>query len=214
MRLLIFDLDGTIAHTALSVCRGVNVALREYGKPSVTQEEVAAAMGSGARMLITRLLPEGDRENGELIEEVLRRYEAAYEEICADAPLYEGMEETLRTLKERGYLLAVLSNKQDEYVRKMMSAYFEDGFFAHVQGQTSLPKKPDPTVPLMIAEALAVPPCECAFIGDSDVDVLTGKNAGMTAVGCAWGYRPYEVLAAHSPHKIVKHPRELLNIFD
>jgi phosphoglycolate phosphatase len=215
MKLLIFDLDGTIADTKRSVCDAVNIAMEHFSKPSVTPDDVERAMGNGALMLIRRLLPKADRENEELVRTVFEFYDKTYDDTCMNAPLYDGMLDTLKELKARGYTLAVLSNKQDRYVKKMMDAYFDAGMLAISQGQRAdLPAKPDPTVPLMIAEKLGFVPSDCAFIGDSDVDVLTAKNAGMVGVACAWGYRPEEVLAANSPEFLIHYPRELVNIFN
>ena len=215
VKLLIFDLDGTIADTQSSVCEAVNMALSNFGLPTVTPDAVARAMGNGALTLIRRLLPEADRENEAFVRTVFEFYDNAYDKTCISAPFYEGMYEAMIELKRRGYLLAVLSNKQDKYVKKMMNSFFEEGLLSHMQGQTpSLPAKPDPTVPLVIAEKLGISPSDCAFIGDSDVDVLTAKNAGMTGVACAWGYRSEEVLAENSPEFLIHYPRELLNIFN
>ena len=215
VKLLIFDLDGTIADTQSSVCEAVNMALSNFDRPTVTPDAVARAMGNGALTLIRRLLPEADRENEAFVRTVFEFYDNAYDKTCISAPFYEGMYEAMIELKRRGYLLAVLSNKQDKYVKKMMNSFFEEGLLSHMQGQMlSLPAKPDPTVPLVIAEKLGISPSDCAFIGDSDVDVLTAKNAGMTGVACAWGYRSEEVLAENSPEFLIHYPRELLNIFN
>ena len=212
--LLIFDLDGTIADTKYSISEAVNITLTHFGKPIASPADVGRAMGNGSLMLIRRLLPEADRENEELVRTVFEHYDRTYDQTCISAPFYDGMKETMLELKRRGYKLAVLSNKQDRYVKKIIENYFSADFFDFVQGQTALPIKPDPTVPLMIAETLGVSPSECAFIGDSDVDVLTAKNAGMLEVACAWGYRPTDLLAALSPKHLINAPKELLNIFD
>jgi phosphoglycolate phosphatase len=125
---------------------------------------------------------------------------------------YEGMSEAMHTLYGRGYKLAVLSNKQDAYTKKIVSLLFADGIIEYVAGQTALPAKPDPTVPLMIAEHFDVRPDECAFIGDSEVDVRTGKNAGMTAIACTWGYRSRDVLT--EADVVIDAPSELTDIFE
>jgi phosphoglycolate phosphatase len=123
------------------------------------------------------------------------------------------MSEALHTLHEKGYAIAVLSNKQDAYVKKIVGLLFPDGIVVHAQGQTDLPIKPDPTVPLMIARALGFSPEETIFIGDSDVDIITGKNAGMRTVGCAWGYRGRENLVAAGADHVIDHASELLDLF-
>ena len=126
---------------------------------------------------------------------------------------YEGMSETLHTLHGQGYTLAVLSNKQDLYVKRIVSLLFADGIVAYAQGQTDLPIKPDPTAPLAIAKELGFLPEETAFIGDSDVDILTAKNAHMMSVGCSWGYRGRENLVAAGADCVIDTPSELLELF-
>ena len=212
--LLIFDLDGTIADTKYSISEAVNITLAHFGKPVASPEDVERAMGNGALMLIRRLLPEADRENEELVRTVFEHYDRTYDQTCMNAPFYDGMKETMLELKRRGYKLAVLSNKQDKYVKKIIGEKFKETRLDFIQGQTELPVKPDPTVPLMIASSLGVLPSECAFIGDSEVDVLTAKNAGMTGVACAWGYRPERLLKEGNPEFLIHAPRELLKIFN
>ena len=214
MKLLIFDLDGTIADTKRSICDAINITMEHFSKPTHSPDEVARAMGNGSLMLVRRLLPEADRENEELVRTVFEFYDETYDTTCINAPFYDGMKSAMEELKERGYTLAVLSNKQDRYVKKIMEAYFDEGVLSMSQGQrVDLPVKPDPTVPLMIAEKLGFEPSDCAFIGDSEVDVQTAKNAGMTGVACAWGYRSEEVLAKNPPEFLIHYPYELLNIF-
>ena len=214
IKLLIFDLDGTIADTKYSVCDAENITLAHFGKPLAAPADVERAMGNGALMLIRRLLPECDRENEDLVRTVYEFYDEAYDQTCIDAHFYDGMKEAMLELKRRGYKIAVLSNKQDRYVKKIMGHYFGNGELDFVQGQTALPTKPDPAVPLMIAGELGVSPSECAFIGDSDVDVMTAKNAHMVGVACAWGYRPESMLRELSPEHLIGSPKELLNIFE
>ena len=214
-KLLIFDLDGTIADTIYSIRDAVNLTMRKYGFPERTYEQTRDAIGNGARQLIYLSMPDDKRGDSELIDRVLADYDAFYGQTYDRVEdCYDGMEHALRTLRARGYTLAVLSNKQDEYVKKIMAYLFEKDFFIEAQGQTELPRKPDPTVPLMIASAAGVLAEECAFIGDSDVDVLTGKNAGMATVACSWGYRPRELLLECGADFLIDEPGELLDIFE
>jgi len=211
-KLLIFDLDGTIADTIYSICDGVNLTMNKYGFPERTYAQTREAIGNGARELIRLSVPNEVSGDAELVDKVLADYDAFYGQTYDRVDgCYDGMEGTLRELRSRGYMIAVLSNKQDEYVKRIMRSLFEDDFFADVRGQTALPRKPDATVPLMMAERLGISPCECAFIGDSDVDVKTGKNAGMTTVGCSWGYRPRELLS--DADFVVDSPKQLLELF-
>ena len=211
--LLIFDLDGTIADTIYSIRDAVNLAMDKYGFERRDYEQIRCAIGNGARELIRLSLPEQKRDNADLVDEVLctydKLYATTYDKIDG---CYDGMSEAIHTLKERGYTIAVLSNKQDAYVKKIIALLFPDGCVSLAAGQRNdLPRKPDPTVPLMIAEKFAKTPYDCAFIGDSEVDVLTGKNAGMKAVACAWGYRPVDALA--DADFLIRSPLDLLEVF-
>lgn len=212
IKLLILDLDGTLADTIESIREGVNLAMNQYGYPERSYTEVRNAIGNGARELIRLSLPE-DAEPA-LVDRVFRDYHAAYGETythCTEC--YEGIPEALRTLKDRGYTLAVLSNKQDIYVKELVKILLPEGLISSAAGQTDLPKKPDPTVPLMMAKELGFLPEETAFVGDSEVDVLTGKNAGMLTVGCSWGYRDRPVLVESHADFLIDHPTELTEIF-
>lgn len=212
-KLLIFDLDGTIADTIWSIREGVNLALEGHGLRARSYEQIRRAIGNGAYELIRQSLPEELQGNGELASQVLADYDVLYADTCFHIDgCYAGMKEAMSLLSERGYTLAVLSNKQDAYVKKIIAHLFPEGMIDIAMGQTELPRKPDPTVPRMIAERFDATPDECAFIGDSEVDVLTAKNAGMLAVAVSWGYRPRSMLA--DADIIIDTPQELVSIFD
>ncbi len=214
-KLLMLDLDGTIADTIWSIREAVNLTLAKHGYPEKSYEEIRVAIGNGARNLIRRSLPTEVAANEENVTRVLSEYDVLYGETYDHVNgCYEGMCEALHTLYDKGYKIAVLSNKQDAYVKKIVEILFPDGIIAYVQGQTELPIKPDPTVSLMIARTLGISPEDAAFIGDSDVDIITGKNAGMLAVGCAWGYRGRAVLEQADADYVLEHPSELLTLFD
>ncbi len=214
VRLLILDLDGTLADTIGTIREGVNMAMDKYGYPQKTYEETRKNIGNGGRELIRLSIPKEYSADSELVDRVLADYEEFYKITYKHCDkCYDGMVETLTELKSRGYTLAVLSNKQDMFVKPMVKALLPEGMASVAMGQTDLPKKPDPTVPLMIARDLGFRPEETAFVGDSEVDILTGKNAGMVTVGCSWGYRPREVLADADADAIIDSPTELSEIF-
>ena len=213
-KLLMLDLDGTIADTIWSIRDAVNLTLSPYGYPGRSYEEVRCAIGNGARNLIRRSLPKDVATDDAIVARVFAEYDALYNQTYDHIDgCYEGMSEALHTLYDMGYTLAVLSNKQDFYVKKIVELLFPDGIIAHAQGQTELPVKPDPAAPLMIAEMLGFTPAQTAFIGDSDVDIFTGQNAGMETVGCAWGYRGRAELEEAGADHVIDHPSELLKIF-
>lgn len=214
VRLLIFDLDGTLAYTLPSIHHAVSLALKKLGYPNRTLDDVATAIGSGARNLIRNLMPPDDAKDDAKIEELLSCYNEMYKKTYLEADrCYDGMADAVRELVRRGYTAAVLSNKREDYTVDIVSGLFEDGTISLVRGQTSLPIKPDPTVPLMIAAELGFDPSCAAFIGDSEVDVMTAKNARMMSVGCSWGYRPRAVLESCNADSVIDHPSQLLDIF-
>lgn len=214
-KLLIFDLDGTLADTLPSITRAINMAAAEFGYPESSYEDVRRAIGNGARLLCRRRMPTPDADNDAKVSAFLACYEDKYDTTYAEADTcYDGMSETLAELYARGYMIAVLSNKQDKYVKPIAAQLIPAPMLAYAAGQKdSEPKKPDPTVPLGIVKALEADLEHCAFIGDSEVDVQTGKNMGVTSVGCDWGYRPREVLVDSGADFVISRPEDLLEIF-
>ena len=214
-RLLIFDLDGTLADTMYGIMDGVNMAMDRFEAPRHTYEEVCSYVGTGSRDLIYRALPKDLADNEQILCEAVKYYDGSCYPVTYKngTECYKGMIDTLRTLKQRGYTLAVLSNKRDIFVRPMVKEMIPEGLISVAMGQRDdLPKKPDPTAALMIADAFELGAEDCAFIGDSEVDVMTAKNAGMTAVGCSWGYRSMDALS--DADVIVDAPHELDVIFE
>ena len=215
-KLLIFDLDGTLSDTLPSITRAINLAALEFGYPRRTIEDVRRAIGNGARLLCKRLMPKDEAEQDEKVDAFFECYESKYDLTYAEADTcYDGMSETLAELHKRGYMIAVLSNKQDKYVKPIAAQLIPPNMLAYAAGQREgYPKKPDPTVPISIVESLGADISACAFIGDSDVDVYTGKNSGMATVACDWGYRPRAELEGCAPDYIISKPEELLDIFE
>ncbi len=215
VKLVILDLDGTIADTIGSIRDGVNLTMKKYNMPERSYEEIRLAIGNGARELIRHSLPDGAARDEKLIDRALADYHEFYGQTYINCDhCYDGMIESLRAMKKKGYTIAVLSNKQDVYVKALVKALLPEELIACAAGQTDLPKKPDPTVPLMIAKKLGFSAEETAFVGDSEVDVKTALNAGMYAVGCAWGYRDRELLIRTGAHCILERAQELPLLFD
>ncbi|MBQ9080431.1 MAG: HAD-IA family hydrolase [Clostridia bacterium] len=214
IKAIIFDLDGTLADTIGSIRRAVNLAMSHYGFAEHSYDAVRCAIGNGARMLIRRLIPAEVAADEARVDEILDYYNARYAETYRDANrCYDGMKHAVMTLHERGYRLAILSNKPDIFVRELAKILFPENIISIAQGQTDLPVKPDPSAPLDIAARLDVNPNECAFVGDSEVDIMTAKNAGMYSVGCSWGYRSRELLSDTGADIIIDTPPQILNTF-
>ena len=214
-KLLIFDLDGTIADTLPSITRAINLAAEKFGYSQRTYDEVRRAIGNGARLLVKRLMPEAEAVNEARVDEFLACYESMYDITYPEADkCYDGMSDTVEELHRRGYMIAVLSNKQDKYVKPIARQLIPAHILSLAEGQRNdRPKKPDPTVPLGMVAELCADIEESAFVGDSEVDIQTAKNMGAIAVGCDWGYRPREVLIESGADFIVSKPQDLLEIF-
>jgi phosphoglycolate phosphatase len=213
--LLIFDLDGTIADTLYSIMEAVNMCMEHYGFPQKSYSEIRAAVGNGAKMLIMNTMPESEAQNAERAEEIYRYFQSCYDKTHAHIDgCYDGMKEAMLELQARGYVLAVLSNKPDAYVKNIIGSLFDKEIIPIAMGETDLPRKPDPTAPLYIASTLGFEASECAFVGDSEVDIRTAQNSGMTSVAVSWGFRDRDALLSCTPDHIIDIPDKLLEIFE
>ena len=214
-KLLIFDLDGTLADTLPSITRAINLAANEFGYPESSDDDIRRALGSGARVLCRRRMPAPDADDDAKVSAFLECYEGKYDVTYLDADrCYDGMSETLVELYKRGYMIAVMSNKEDKYVQPLAAQLVPAPMLSYALGQREgYPEKPDPKAPLSVVSALDADLEGCAFIGDTEVDVQTAKNMGVTGVGCAWGYRPREVLVESGADFVISRPEELLDIF-
>lgn len=213
---VIFDFDGTIADTIDALKHGINLTMNALGYPESTNEDVLRNINNGARELVRRSLPLPLQEDEQKVTEILALYREMYDKVYMETKTtYEGIPEVFSELHRRGYLLAILSNKPDAYMPPLAKALLPDGTYQISRGQRpGVAAKPDPQCVFTLTDELGVKPNECAFVGDSNVDMLTAKNAGMTAVGVSWGYRSPEILREAGADIILHQPRELLSIFE
>lgn len=215
IKALIFDLDGTLAHTLPAIAEGMNLALAELGYPEIDEAQVYEFINMGARDYAKYALPAKYREDDARIDALYAAYNRHYAEVYMHTDTtYDGIPALIAQLKGK-YPLAVNSNKQDEFVKALVAQLFPEGTFVAAEGfRTDRAPKPDPAVPLMLAHMMGVEPHECAYIGDSDVDVKTALNAGMHAIDVCWGYRPAEVLYGMGAEVVAKTPAQLLEIIE
>lgn len=192
-KLVIFDLDGTLLNTLEDLCGSVNFALRSEALPERSLDEVRRFVGNGVRKLIERAVPEGT--DAALTERVLSAFRSHYMANCEvkTAP-YEGIRELLRSLKDQGVLLGVVSNKADGPVKKLISHYFPDTFDSVVGEREGVRKKPAPDSVLETMRALGCRSRDAVYVGDSDVDFHTAENSGCACVLVSWGFREAELL--------------------
>lgn len=209
----IFDLDGTLTDTLDSITRSVNATLDRLGLGGITKKECRGFVGSGARVLIEQSLS-ATAGSAVQADRAMDIYREIFEEYCTwHVTPYDGICELLSELKKRDFRLAVLSNKPHAQAKKVVREVFGEDLFDVVQGQSDgIPRKPDPTAAKKIAEGFGLTSDECIYIGDSDVDMRTGRAAGMKTVGVTWGYRSREILVSNGADMLISHPRELLRI--
>lgn len=208
-KLVIFDMDGTILDTLEDLTDSTNYALCVHNLPQRTMEEVRQFVGNGIGKLIERAVPLGTKK--ELEEQVLATFKAYYGEHCAvKTRPYEGILEVLRTLRERGYLTAVVSNKADFAVQSLVQDYYPGLFDAAVGEKEGVRRKPAPDSVFEVLHLLGIEKEAAVYVGDSDVDLDTAKNAGLEAIAVEWGFRDREFLLAHGARVIVGKPMEIL----
>jgi len=209
---IIFDLDGTLCDTLDDIRTGVNNVLERLGYKLRTREEIHKFINNGARELIRRALPKDVQGVDFILESALSDYNMEYAKCyCNTTYPFDGIEELLIDLKNMGYKLSVLSNKQDEFVKEIISRLFGDDLFTVVMGQSSFPPKPDPASTLYVAKMMGARPEQCIYVGDSDVDVETAYRANVSFVGVGWGYRDKEILKKAGASTVALDPDELLN---
>lgn len=214
---LIFDLDGTLTDSIWAIRDAVNDVRAQLGKDGLDYDGVKAGINNGARQLVVvTVADEARRDDVEYIDRLTERYLEAYKKsyLHTTEP-YDGMREAIEELKARGYRLAVLSNKPDAFVREIVEGMFGEGVFELLMGAHDSLVKPDPELTREAVERLGgVKTEDCVFIGDSDVDIMTARNASMTSIGVAWGYRGREFLESFGADAVIDHPSELTAVLE
>ena len=204
MTAILFDLDGTLLNTLDDLADAVNVALTQFGCPARTTDEVRQFVGNGAERLIHLALP-GKTDDPE-VSQVLaffKDYYAAHSQIKTRP--YDGVLEALAAVKEE-FPVAIVSNKPDEAVKILCGQYFGD---VYAIGQSSdLPRKPAPDMVWRAMKAIGAD--RCIYVGDSEVDVQTAKNAGVPCLSVLWGFRDQDVLLDAGADRFCEDPKDLL----
>ena len=210
-KIAIFDLDGTILNTLDDLADSLNVVLQEFKMPLHTYEQVRFMVGNGIPKLIERAIPDG--VTNPKYQEVLSEYIKYYEKHCAQktAP-YDGILELLSQMKHHGMKIAVNTNKVSQAAEELCNYYFPSVFDYVCGSSPQTPVKPAPDGVFKILNHLNMRKEDAVYIGDSDVDIQTGKNSGIDVISVAWGFRGKDFLLQNGAEKIVQNTQELLEM--
>ena len=205
---VLFDMDGTLLDTLEDLRDSTNHVLRQMGYPERSLEEMRRFVGNGAEKQIRRAVPEGTGE--EKIMEALTAYRAYYQDHCQiKTRVYDGLLDMLNELKEKGVKMAVVSNKPDAAVKKLSREYFGDRLDYAVGASDGVRCKPYPDMAEEALKALGATKKDAVFVGDSEVDVQTGLNAGLDVIAVSWGFRSREVVIEAGASKIADDAHQL-----
>lgn len=210
IKLCMLDLDGTVLDTVGTIAYYGNGALEKNGIAPIEKHEYNFLAGRGARVLVRGMLEYRGVYSDELFERVFADYNEAYnKDVTHGTSLFAGLKEVLDALKKRGVKLAILSNKPDFAARTVVEQFYGKGYFDAVAGQREgVPLKPDPTAVAAMMRDFGVTAAECAFVGDTGVDMQTGKNAGILSIGVLWGFRGREELLRDGADALAENPKE------
>lgn len=207
MKAAIFDLDGTLLDTLGDIGGACNRALKKFGLAEWPVSAYKKMVGNGFDVLVRRAAGPAVENLAEI--NALAREEYA-NNMTSDTRIYPGMREALLALKEAGVWLAAYSNKPDAMCRVIIPHYYHDIPFQEIVGaREDAPLKPDPTVLLTMLERNGIKREDAFYIGDSDVDMITAKNAGARGIGAGWGFRGETELIAAGAWKTLTNPGEL-----
>lgn len=212
IRCCIFDLDGTLLNTLKALTLTTNLVMKHFGYGEVDEAHIKKFVGDGYKLLMERALRYCGDEKLEHYEESLILYTKLFaEHSMFEVRPYDGIPELLEQLKERGIMIAVLSNKPHARTVENIESVFGKGYFDYVAGeQPGIPKKPDPAGVVKILKQLGVKPEECLYFGDTNTDMETGLGAGLTTAGVTWGFRDRKELESFHPQYVIDHPGEVL----
>lgn len=206
---VVFDLDGTLLDTLEDLKDAVNAALVHYHLPQRTLEEVREFVGNGIRKLMIRAVADG--ENHPEFEQIFAFFQEYYRQHCNDKTRpYDGIPELMRELQARGIKMAIVSNKFEAGVKALNDRFFAEYISLAIGEGEAGKRKPDPEALNLALQQLGVEKEHAMYVGDSEVDILTARNAGVRCVSVTWGFREEDFLVCHEAGVLIHRPLELL----
>ncbi|MBS3817894.1 HAD family hydrolase [bacterium] len=211
---VIFDLDGTLLNSVEDIADSMNTVLKEMGDEPHPVHSYKSFTGEGIYLLVRRALPQ-DKQDNTTIEKCVQRMKVEYSKRWfRKSGLYEGIPGLLDELSGKGIKMNVLSNKPDEFTKRVVYHFLRQWSFERVVGgNSSRPQKPQPHGAIQISRDIKVPPAHFLYLGDSGTDMKTARSARMFAVGALWGFRDRKELIHNGAQKVVKSPSEVLDFF-
>jgi phosphoglycolate phosphatase len=206
---IIFDLDGTLLDTLEDLQDAVNYTMRQYDFKEKTLEEVRTFVGNGLRRLLELCVPGGLSQPK--FDVVVETFMAYYEGHCnIKTRPYDHVKDLLEQLKNQGYQMAIVSNKVDSAVKVLNGLYFQRWITIAIGETKEIKRKPEPDMVWDCLDQMGLKSDEVVYVGDSEVDILTAKNAGMDCISVDWGFRDRAFLTAHGAKQIVSDTADLL----
>ena len=208
LKAVIFDLDGTLLDTLEDLTDSVNEALCAYGRPVKTIRQIQTYVGNGIRNLMKRSVEDGEADPD--FEHIFQAFRRSYQENCRNKTKpYDGITELLRTLESDGKKMAIVSNKADYAVKELNEYYFKEFGMTAIGERENIARKPSPDTVLEALKELNVKPEEAVYIGDSEVDVETARNAKIPCISVLWGFREKDLLLSHGAEYFARRPDEV-----
>lgn len=210
---IIFDLDGTLLDTLDDLKDSMNYTLNRHGQPGITREQTRSYVGNGITKFLELALPKGRSDpDFDMCLEIFREHYSRYMENRTRP--YQNITELLKTLKEKGYKTAIVSNKFDAAVKNLSRKYFDPYIDAAIGDSPDTKRKPAPDSVYKALRELGSVREESVYIGDSDVDAHTAMNSGLMFIGVSWGFRDSELLYSLGAKTVINDPLELLAFLD
>lgn len=212
IKAVLFDLDGTLADSLEDLAASTNYALETFGFPVHKTNKYKEFVGDGIPKLIERAIPESARGTDFLLKTqdyFMKHYREHYYD---NTRAYNGIPALLKQLKQSGMKIAVISNKAQEMAEKVVNKLFGDMFDTVAGKREGYPAKPDPTLTLEVIKALGAEPRECAFAGDSGMDMAAAVNCGAVPIGVLWGFRTKEELSQNGAEYFAEKPDDIFEI--
>ncbi len=208
---IIWDMDGTLLDTLDDLADSVNEALAEFRLPIRTRDEIRSFIGNGVARLIELSVPEGKQHPQ--YEEILTFFKSCYKRNCRNKTKpFDGLDKMLQELGNRGYRMAIVSNKADPAVKELARLYFGDTISVALGDAEGFRRKPYPDTVFKAIRLLEADKASAIYIGDTEVDIATAKNAGIDCICVTWGYRSRSELQAAGAKLIADSPDELAEI--